>query len=274
MVGKLIKYDFMSFFRLLLPVQLVIIGIAVINRIIQIFERYDTVSYEIVFTSSIVLLVIASIVAIVMCFIIAIVRFYQGMYSNEGYLSNTLPVTPAQHLWSKLLTSMIFAVGTFFAIFIAVNIATLGDVGAELYKAGGYLFARGFSFLHGHLILYMLEGIVFLLLSEAVSFLMVYFCISVGQLANRKKILLAFGVYFGLYVLAQIASTIIIILGVILSGTPFIEALGKAIGDFATSHPIATVHIAMLIAIIVNAVFGLVYFLISRAIINRRLNLT
>ena len=46
MVGKLIKYDFQSFFRLLFPVQLIVIGIAGLNRIVQIFEN-ETSTYKI-----------------------------------------------------------------------------------------------------------------------------------------------------------------------------------------------------------------------------------
>ena len=54
MVRKLIKYDFASYMRLLLPVQLILLGIAALNRIVQLFENNSS-AYGIFFTSSIVL---------------------------------------------------------------------------------------------------------------------------------------------------------------------------------------------------------------------------
>ena len=271
MVGKLIKYDFMSFFRLLLPVQLIIIGIAVINRIVQFFEGDGSVVYSIAFTSSIVLLCVACVVALVMCVVIAIVRFYQGLFSSEGYLSQTLPVTVTQHIWSKLLVSMIFEIGTLFAIFIACNVATIGDVNAEVYKAIGYMLKEASVQVHGHLILYILEGVVLCLLTNAVMYLMFYFCISIGQLVNRKRILLAFGVFFGLYMLGQIVMTIFIIIGV--SNPGLWESFVKPITEWARQNPIGAFHVFFCSCIAIDAVFGLVFFLVSRVIMKRRLNL-
>ncbi len=273
MVGKLIKYDFRSFLRLLLPVQLIIIGIAALNRIVQIFET-DGTAYRIVFISSAVLLGVASVVALVMCIIIAIVRFYQGLYSSEGYLSQTLPVTAEQHIVSKMIVSMIFEIGTFFAIFLALNVAALGEVGVEVYKAGGYLFGKFVEMVHGHIVLYIIEAVVLLLVTEATTLLMFYFCISIGQLANRKKILLAFGVFFGLYVLAQIFGTLMIITGTFMAESPYWQNLARDIMEWFNLHRIAGVHIFMCSAIVLNAVFGLIYFLISKSIMKKHLNLT
>ena len=272
MVGKLIKYDFMSFFRLLLPVQLIIIGIAAINRIVQIFENDSMPAYRIAFTSSAVLLAVACLVGIIMCIVIAIVRFYQGLYSNEGYLSQTLPVTPAQHILSKMLVSMIFELGTFLAIFLALNVATIGDVNIEVYKAGGYLLRLVSEVVHGHLALYILEAVIFVLVSIAVMYLMFYFCISIGQLVNRKKILLAFGVFFGLYMLGQILMTILIIIGAMEPN--FLTALVSNIAQWAVQHRIAAIHVFFCAGIVAEAVLGLVFFLISRVIMAKRLNLS
>ncbi len=273
MVGKLMKYDFMSFFRLLLPVQLIIIGIAAINRIIQIFESSDTSAYHIAFVSSIVLLVISCLVALVMTVVIAIVRFYQGLYSKEGYLSHTLPVTPAQHILSKLLVSVIFEIGTVFSIFLALNVALGGEVALELYKAGFFLFGKAFGLYHVHVILFIIELVLGLLTQAATFLLTLYFCISIGQLANRRKILLAFGVFFGLYVAVQILLTIFIILGIALSSNPGWLDFLERIVDWASEHLIAWIHIIAWISIILNAVIGFVFFLVSKTIMTKRLNL-
>lgn len=273
MVGKMIKYDFMSFFRLLFPVQLIVIGIAVLNRIIQIFER-ETSTYSTVFISSIVLLVIACVVALVMSYVIGIVRFYQGLYSNEGYLSHSLPVTSAQHIWSKLIVSLLFECGTLLAIFIAANVAVIGEVGSEVYKAAGYLAKEFFAEVHFNGVLYGLEWLLILLAAMASSLLMMYFCISIGQLVNRKKILLAFGVLFGLYMLGQILATILIIVGPLLLQNPGFEAFLQGIVDWAAANRIAALHIGSLLVLFGQAVLGFVYFLVTERIMTKRLNLS
>ena len=273
MVGKLIKYDFMSFFRLLFPVQLIIIGIAAISRIVQIFEN-DSSAYKISFISSIVLLSISCVVALIMTIVISIVRFYQGMYSNEGYLSHTLPVTPAQHIIAKLIVSIIFEIGSIFAIFLALNVVTLGEVATEVYKAGFYLFGEALEMMQGHVILYLIEAIVLLLVWEATAFLMFYFCLSIGQLVNRKKILLAFGVFFGLYMLAQIFFTIMIITGTALAQNDSWINLARDVLDWVAVHRLGTIHLVLCGMILINGIFGFVYFIITKLIMTVRLNLT
>ena len=273
MVGKLIKYDFQSFFRLLFPVQLIVIGIAGLNRIVQIFEN-ETSTCKTVFISSIVLLVIACVVALVMSYVIGIVRFYQGLYSSEGYLSHSLPVTSTQHIWSKLIVSMLFECGTLLAIFIAANVATLGEVGSEVYKAGGYLAKELFAQVHFNGVLFLIEWILIFLVAMASSLLMMYFCISIGQLVNRKKILLAFGVLFGLYILGQILATILIILGPTLVNIGVIRTVLQDLFDWAAEHRIAAIHIASLLTLFAQSVLAFVYFLVTERIMTKRLNLS
>ena len=273
MVGKLIKYDFMSFFRLIFPVQIIIIGLAGLNRIVQIFETQSS-TYKTVFISSIVLLSVACVVALVMSYVVAIVRFYQGLYSNEGYLSHSLPVTAAQHITSKLIVSILFELGTVLAIFIGANIATIGDVGVEVYKAVGYIAKQFFDYVHFNGAIYILEGIIFVLLSMATSLLMMYFCISIGQLVNRKKILLAFGVLFGLYMLGQIIGTIGIIVGPIIVQSEGFRLFLESMEDWFSAHVLSGVHIIAWIMILVQAIFGFVYFLVTERIMTKRLNLS
>ena len=268
MVKKLIKYDFASYLRLLLPVQLILMGIAALNRIIQIFEDTDSTVYNIIFTSSVVLYVIAIAVCLILTMIVAIVRFYQGMYSNEGYLNHTLPVTPTQHILSKLIVSTVFMLGSALAVFISLCIATFGEFNIELFKAGFFLLGKVYEACHGHLILYIIEIILYILIAGITGLLMLYFCISVGQLAKKKKILLAFGVFFGLYFLGQVFSTVVIIF-VTLNNDLMIE-----ISEWAEAHMIAFMHISLSASIIFALIFGAVYFFITRYIMGKKLNLT
>lgn len=285
MVRKLIKYDFKSYLRLLLPVQLILIGIAALNRLIQLFEpKTDALTaktgamgalvttssdvYHTIFISSLVLYFISIAVCLILTVIVAIVRFYQGMYTNEGYLNHTLPVTPAQHIIAKLLISFIFDLGSLLAIFLSFMVITLGDVNIEVFKAFFYLARKVYTEVGPQTTLYIIEGLVFLIIASLATYLKYYFCISIGQLASKKKVLLAFGVFFGLYVLSQILGTIVIIF--VTTNFALMEELAKWI----EKNPRAFAHIALCGGIVLQAVLGAVYFFISKHIMGKRLNLT
>ncbi len=268
MVRKLMKYDFTSYIRLLLPVQLILLGIAALNRFVQLFESNNS-TYNILFTSSTILFIISIAVVVVLTLVVSIVRFYQGMYSNEGYLSHTLPVTPSQHICSKLLTSLLFYLGSFLAIFLSLNIVTIGELNIEIYKAFGFQLGKLGESLHGHLALYIIELILLFLSYIVGTTLCIFFCISVGQLAQKRKILLAFGAYFGIYVIGQIIGTIIIIFVTTL-GTELVSNIAKWAGE----HMIAFMHIVFCSGILLQVIVSLIYFLLTRYIMNKKLNLT
>ena len=278
MVKKLIKYDFMSYLRILLPVQLIVIGVALINRIIQFFEPpltqngygVDTGSsavYNSIFVSSLVLYIISLVVCLLITVILSVVRFYQGMYSSEGYLNHTLPVTAAQHIWAKLLTSMLFYLGSLFAVFLSFMIITAGDLNTEIFKAGFYVLGKAFNSYGANIALYILEGIIVLLLSLTAMYLKLYCCLSVGQLAKKRKILLAFGVFFGIYVVKQIIATIFITVAAVNN------ELMERISEWISDNGIAFIHIMLCGAIVFYAVLSLVYFLINRYLMSKKLNL-
>lgn len=279
MVKKLIKYDFSSYFRLLLPVQLIILGFALLNRTIQFFEpvrsadpegfmkTFGTV-YNGFFVSSLVLYIISIFVCLLMTVIVGIVRFYQGMYTNEGYLSHTLPVTPAQHICAKLLTSIIFFFGGLLAIFVSFMIITAGNVNIEVFKAFFYLIHRWFQDYGLNGGFYILEIILLMICMLIRTYLKLFFCISVGQLAKRKKVLLAFGVYFGIYVARQMIGTVFIIIGMV--GYDLVEK----ILDWLTVNSAISNHIVVSVFILFEAIFSLVYFLFTKYIMSKKLNLT
>ena len=258
----------MSYFRILFPVQMIIIGIAAVNRFVQVFEKQDSTVYTSVFVSSLVLYIVAIIVLLLMSAIISIVRFYQGMYTNEGYLSHTLPVTPTQHITAKLITSTLFYLGSLLAVFVSFIVITLGEVNIELFKALFYLTGKFFSEYGIQALLYIIEALLALIVLRVATFLLYYFCISVGQLVSRKKVLLAFGVYFGIYSITQILGTILIV--VFTMNYEWLESITEWLSD----NPTLAMHLYFGWMIISQAVVGTLYFVFTRLIMSKKLNLT
>jgi hypothetical protein len=267
MVRKLFKHEFLSYARIMLPIYAVLIGVSGVNRIVQLFEQ-DNIIYNIAFVSSIIAYAVTIILALVLTTITAVTRYYKNLFSGEGYLSFTLPVTPAAHLWVKSLTVIAIEIITIVVILLSVSVITAGDVLTEVFKAIGYLCGRVFESVGAHFWFYIAEFIFLLLITSLTSIMMFYFCITVGQLAKKNRVLAAVGVYFGLYILSQVVSTI----GMILL-TVFGEPLGEFLLEFLAEHPFASAHWIFGIIALANVVMSAVYFLVNRAIIKNKLNL-
>ncbi len=268
MVKKLLKYEFFAYIRTLFPMQLILLGIALLCRFIQFFEA-DNTPYNIVFISSVVVLVVSSIVCVVMTMIFGITRFYKNLFSTEGYLSFTLPVTPAQHLFSKSVMLITFTVITFITILLGVFIATAGDVLLEIFKAVGYLLKEFFKATKVHGIFYVIEAIIAVITIFVYQTIMFYSCITIGQTAKKNRILAAFGVYFIYYFITQILGTIFILT------ISWLDSSGllREIGYFVSNHPYAFVHIFFCAFIILFALLSAVFYFISHRIMKNKLNL-
>ncbi|MBQ7364560.1 MAG: hypothetical protein IJW46_03070 [Clostridia bacterium] len=267
MVKKLFKYEFRSYLRTLIPVNLILLAIALMGRIVQFFES-DSIAYGLVFGSSVFMLCAAIIVAYLLTVIMVVVRFYKNLFTSEGYLSFTLPVTPVQHILTKLLTAVLFQVITTAAVFLSLMIMTSGELLVEIFKAAGYLFADLFSEVMGwHLVLFIPEYLLALVIGVAYQFLLYYACISLGQRANKNRVLMAVVCYFAYYMIVQVLSTVLmVLLTVIELDFSFLETFFESLG-------LGALHILIWFYLIASAGLCTLWFFITHKTIKTRLNL-
>ena len=268
MVKKLFKHEINAYLRIMLPVYVCLMGVAILGRLIQIFEA-DTTIYSVINGSSI----FAYVVAVLICFgfstFFSITRFYKNLFTGEGYLTFTLPATPTQHLWVKLLTSMLFAFASFVVVLLSLMTITLGDAFNECVKALVYMAKIYIPKIGFHIWLYLLEAVILLILTVSFGYLLYYACISIGQLSKKNRVLCAVGVYIGYYFITQILATIFGVVLTVIANTPFM----KVISQFAENHTYAFVHIIFCVLIVLAAVMSFVCFIITRHIMTKKLNL-
>ena len=268
MVKKLYKHEFLAWLRVLPIVYMITLSVAAVHRIIQFFEN-DTVYYGIISGSAIFVYVIALLACIFTPIIFGITRFYKNLFTGEGYLSFTLPVTPGNHLWVKVLTAVVFSILSVLVCLVSVVIITAGDVLTEIWKAAEYLLKMIPEKYVGHLWGYCGEFLTLLLISGFATYLFYYTCICIGQLFRKNRVLAAVGVYFGYYMINQVFSTVLGVGMAILEESGALENIYLWIGKY----PIETIHIALGGSIAFSAVWVLVYWLICHTIIRKKLNL-
>ena len=269
MVGKLFKHEIKSYLRSLMFVEIILLAVALMNRLVQIFE-FDSVVYDIVFGSSVIMLVITMLAAIFLTVAMGVIRFYKNLFTHEGYLTFTLPVSPMQHLFVKITTFLLFALITVASIFVAFSVATFGEMFVELVKAGTYLFkVVGEKIGFVSLCMYIVEFALLLLVSVAFQMLTYYLCMSIGQLTGKNRIWLSLGVYFIIYVVTQVFETILIVIYSILENANALDVIIDYIGN----HIEGCAHFGLWFMIVFYALVSGVYFLVSYRIISRKLNL-
>ncbi len=269
MVRKLFKHEFIFYLRTLLPVQIILIGLSVLNRIIQLFEN-NSLAYDIAFVSSVIALVIGAVASIVLTTVIIVSRFYKNMFSSEGYLTHTLPVTATQHILVKLTTAIIFDIFAFLTLILAGVIATLGDVLTEIINAVKYLFNNFYlEYVGIHGIFYIIEFILLMIAASVMGILLFYACITAGQLFNKNRIFAAIGIYFGYYIAVEVIETAIVLGGTVLYRAFSIEKLVNLI----IKNPLPSIHWIAAAIILFSIILSLAYFFVIKFIIKRKLNL-
>ncbi|KAB1440584.1 hypothetical protein [Candidatus Galacturonibacter soehngenii] len=261
MLSKLIKHEFNATSKTLgiLHIALfitTIMGIIAIN-----LSKND--NYEYISSLTLIIYVLILIAVAVAVLIYLVVRFYRNLFTDEGYLMNTLPVKPSYLIFSKLIVSFVWSiinfVCTIFSILLLVlsqtSIASFFDTWNEITKYAWNEIGVSISSL---LFLGILGGLV----SIIYMFLMFYTSIAIGQTMRTHKVLFSMGAYVVLYIISQIIST----MGLMPFG--FFALLQTDNLNIETIFtPLMLSSYAISIALIV------LYFFITNYIISKKLNL-
>ena len=267
MVKKLLGYEIKYYLKIVVFYLPITILMGFLVRIIQFFKT-DHFIYDLLLSSSMMLLYVATIVTVCATTVLAVIRFYKNLYSSEGYLTFALPVNNHQHIISKILGYVIFELLSVAAVIIGWIIAFIGvkefwDIFSSFFTVLGQIPNKV------HLFIYIIEIIIMFALSVCINPLLYYSCITIGQLAKKHKILLSIGVYYGYSIIVQVLATIFSIVIMLMGTAGAFEHLGIWIGN----HPYAILHIFFCSTIIITAGIGVLFYYITYKIMTHKLNL-
>lgn len=203
--------------------------------------------------------------------ILIFVRFYKNFFTDEGYLTFTLPVRRSQLINSKLIMSilvnfstlLVFLIDIIFMLSIGLgNEIILEEIPAELVKLFNLIDLKASIYIF----IYTIEFLIFLLLSSATATLFMFCCITFASIITKKaKVLTAIGIY---YVATSVVSSI----------TQFLYLFG--IGAFSkwftglpdNMYAPIVAAIALLIISFVGLI-GILLYLLMYWMLDRKLNL-
>lgn len=275
MLRKLYKYDLKSVSLLLVILHAVLLVYTVIGRIgIFIAERAQAfvspeasrlwgiagAFYIVGFILFILAIVIATVVYLA-------VRIQKNLFSDEGYLTHTLPVKPTQLLWSKVFVIWTWSVIDFICVVISVfTLITYKDTLPEILKGASTFFGTlfgSFGFTN------WLEEVITLLagLSQYFGFypLLLLFAMCLGNLFKSHKIMGTLLSFFGLNIVLSFLSTMITF--IIPGLSPFMQA------NLTQDNLSVYSGRLMIFTLVWNILFSAIFFVGSRYILTKKLNL-
>ena len=202
------------------------------------------------------------------------VRFFKHFFTDEGYLTFTLPVSRKNHLLSKVITYVFWMYLTgivmFFcicgALLIAVPTANYPTFIPDLFNAISHIPFTQFLWF----ILWMILGIPINIASYVCVCCFTYFCITFGAtIVKRGKIFASIGIYIGMTtLLSWLSQTASVFAALFLSVG--LEAIVMSAGDFGINLLITGIMLLVLMVISTAAAFK---YALTRIILERKLNL-
>ena len=296
MLGKLMKYEWKNIWKagtlmLLGMLVVTVIGCVVLRMpggvVTGLLDNNDmnaTQSWFVLssFVATRILYVIMLLASTWGMLIFLGIRFYRSMYTDEGYLSHTLPVTANQLFLSKVLVSGVWYL--FITIGIGISVVALivslmtgllniGELSSVLTQYNGniwefladafYELGRTYEEEMGINLLHY--GITLLLTYVAgpfITMVTLFGALTIGQLSSKHKGLMGILAYAGLTILSSIIGS------TVQSAFMF----GANVANSASGITVST-NSAYDINVITSLLIAAIMYGVSYYIMNRKLNL-
>lgn len=201
------------------------------------------------------------------------IRYYKSMYTDEGYLTHTLPVTTNQLLVSKALNFWIWNLLTTAAITISVcafvavvSVLESGDLSFVVEIIDGFkelchainssAYALPWQF-------FLISLLVCMVVTSLSGVLMIIGSVNIGQLWARHRVAGAVLVYIGIYLVQQF------VLQIMISNAMFAYMIR---GIQTTSAAVTTVNKMAWIVTVDSILFAVALYIASYFILKKRVN--
>ena len=202
--------------------------------------------------------------------VFGIQRFYKNMFTGEGYLTHTLPVTADAHIWVKALTTGAMTLLSALVVALSVVILSAGELLTEIVKAFQYLVGKIPAEYVSHVWIFALELLVLMAVTCVFGPMLYYACVCVGQLFRKNRVAAAVGVYFAYNYITQFISSAVIGL-LAQSGSQLPENLLEQVPT--TLEVLKAYHSVLWVGIVWTVFLGLIYYFVCHYVISKKLNL-
>ena len=130
------------------------------------------------------------------------------MLKDEGYLTFTLPATVGQHIASKMIVCITWVIATIVLTVVSIFVVTyskdidyargISDSVQELTQLGAWR--------------YVAEGIIAAIVTVIGMPILMYACLSIGQLYTKHRVVGAILAYIGYSIINQVVSSVFLVI--------------------------------------------------------------
>lgn len=292
MLGKLIKHDFKSLSRMLLPTLIIIVGATLLGTVglnLMVRNVFNSNSINnapwaaiLNIISGIVLAfaILGICAAFIFVAVVIFYRFYKSCIDNEAYLTFTLPVSASNILWSKLISAVIWLlIGTVVGllclfIFLTFGTADKGLINYEIIYGIRDIFTS--KYMTGSMAWFIVEMIFFVLISTVTSVLQIFLALIIGgAVAQKHKLLAGIGFYFAINMVMGIISSIIQFIFVDNMDAIIISSPNDIAGIEAFNAVMTRMsQYFVLPSMILSLLMGVAFFLLTNYFMKNKLNLS
>ena len=280
MLKKLLKYDFKSVFKYwwiagLTSLALSVLGGFCIKILVDANSDSVTIQPPAVLTVSATLMVILSSMALVafalISMILVYVRFFQNFFTDQAYLTFTLPVKRTTHLNSKLILGTVTEIATLLVAML--NVATMLVIGfaeqifkEEFWKEFLEAFEAFIKEVDGYFVIMVIEALLFVLLSCVFATLFTYACITFASMITKKaKVITAIGIYYGANGILSFVVQMLYLFG--------LTSVNKFLTDLPKAMVSPVICLMGLVVLLFIAVFCTLLYTFEHWMLDRKLNL-
>jgi len=292
MLGKLLKYDFRALSRSMVPLQAGVLIAGVLGCLLMNFSinslvnsisysyNYSGVPFESIISSISMMAITLIFTGVFASSLVTLLllghHIYRSFVKDEAYLAFTLPVTPTQHLWSKIICGFVWLVINVLVIFAVTALMTVigfpidgGFVNYEVLSVYGEIFTWLFSPMG---VLIIIELLVLMLAGCFVSVIEIYASVILGgAVAKTHKVLAAVGIYLLIGTITGIIASIVMTFGTMFYVEMFSSySYSYSLTDWEIFGLFQPVLIGSLICTII---VGVVLYILSRSSLKNNLNL-
>lgn len=276
MLRKLIRYDMKSLNRFLPLLHLFMLLASVMIRFFvtgRISPQVSDSQADFILVLLFVLYFTSVTALATGTYLLAGIRFYKNMFTDEGYLTKTLPITNGTHLLSKTIAGSIWAVVDMILIYLSVYIIVWTPYVQSLVSSNKEDIRAEFGLTGEYADLSLSTALAVLLLFSCFgavsSIVMIYASVALGQLFSSHRVLGAVVSYF-------VISTVISVLSLVVMAlfgheTRLIVTASSLEMDFnLISYMIEVMKITAVLMTGISAVL----YIMTYYIMNKKINLT
>ena len=222
MLRKLLKYDLRSVFRFWWIAVIISVFISLVGGIFSLVDQYQGWLPDLIssMTQWAIFFSYCSYFALmVLTLVLLFIRFFKNFFTDEGYLTFTLPVSRKELLNSKVIAGFLSMTATAAVcgldLLLMLSIESSADLknGSILAPILEYV-ARGVRTRGVFFWIYLAEGVVLALLVLMLMVLFLYFCITFGSMIVKKgKLIASIAIFYGATSLFITISQVLLIFG-------------------------------------------------------------